>query len=259
MGGSANKAFSQLSARAEVTAEDMLEHMRKIGVDAAVVVPPYSIYGYDSSYAFEVAAKYPSKFVVVAPVDPDAPDIVEQIRSWRSRPGALGVRLVIWTPRDWSRLREGEFDPLFRTAEAAEVPVSINAPGHANDVGKLAQTYSNLQLILDHLGMATDGDPTWAGIDQSIALAVNPNVAVKISAVPVHSRQAFPFQDVWAPLHRVMDAFGIERCIWGSDWTRVSSHSYSEALRYLTESTELSVSEKAQILGSNLRRVLRWR
>src|SRR5207245_1806894 len=48
----------------EMTAADMLRAMEKVGVDAAVVVPPGIIYGFDCSYGFEAAATHPNRFGV---------------------------------------------------------------------------------------------------------------------------------------------------------------------------------------------------
>ena len=33
-------------------------------------------------------------------------------------------------------------------------------------------------------------------------------------------REPYPFPDIWEPLARVFDAWGFERCLWGTDWTR---------------------------------------
>jgi hypothetical protein len=33
-------------------------------------------------------------------------------------------------------------------------------------------------------------------------------------------REPYPFPDIWDPLARVFDAWGFERCLWGTDWIR---------------------------------------
>ena len=57
--------------------------MDAVGVDAAIIVSTFNLYRYDPSYALEVYAKYPERFRVVKPIDPD------QSRSGR-RPRGLG-------------------------------------------------------------------------------------------------------------------------------------------------------------------------
>jgi L-fuconolactonase len=109
-----------------------------------------------------------------------------------------------------------------------------------------------------HLGLPPDGDPTWSALPELLSLAVYPNVAVKATGVPVHSAEGYPFPDVWLPLHRVIDRFGIDRIMWGTDWTRITAFGYSDGVRYITETSELSLKEKEAILGKNLKTIMQW-
>jgi alpha-ketoglutarate-dependent 2,4-dichlorophenoxyacetate dioxygenase len=34
------------------------------------------------------------------------------------------------------------------------------------------------------------------------------------------SKEPYPFPDIWDPLFRIFDAWGFDRCLWGTDWTR---------------------------------------
>ena len=60
----------------------------------------------------------------------------------------------------------------------------------------------------------------WAELPQLLALAEFDNVSVKISGAGTLSREAFPFTDIREPVYRILDSFGVERCMWGTDWTR---------------------------------------
>ena len=53
-----------------------------------------------------------------------------------------------------------------------------------------------------------------------LALAALPNVAIKISGACTLSHEPYPYNDIWDPVCRVIDAFGLDRCMWGTDWTR---------------------------------------
>jgi hypothetical protein len=52
----------------------MVAAMDAVGVDGAVLVSPFSMYGYDASYALEVHAAHPGRFGLVKPVDPTIPE-----------------------------------------------------------------------------------------------------------------------------------------------------------------------------------------
>jgi L-fuconolactonase len=92
-----------------------------------------------------------------------------------------------------------------------------------------------------------------------IKLAQYPNVAVKISAAPTLSLRPFPYEDLWPPIHTIISRFGLDRVMWGSDWTRVLHvNTYAQDAIFIMETDELSESDKEQILGRTLRKVMGW-
>lgn len=98
---------------------------------------------------------------------------------------------------------------------------------------------------------------TFAGLDGLLALAAYEQVAVKLTSLPLLSREPFPHADVWPHVHRVIAAFGPARLMWGSDQT-VFEHPYGEAVDLIRATTELGPADKEQILGAALRRVWGW-
>src|ERR1700757_1502703 len=84
-----------LQGPAEMTGDQMVAAMDEVGVDAAVLVSPFSMYGYDPSYALEVQQKHAKKFCLVRPVDPSDPAVAETIADWAAKPGTVGVRIMM--------------------------------------------------------------------------------------------------------------------------------------------------------------------
>ncbi len=90
--------------------------------------------------------------------------------------------------------------------------------------------------------------------------------------MPVISREDYPYNDAWPYLHQVLKAFGPERCMWASDYTRmrwgVSAplgspprtgwKSYADTLHFLLYSNEISQSDKEELFGGTVRRALNW-
>ena len=69
----------------------------------------------------------------------------------------------------------------------------------------------------------------------------------------------FPYPDLWDPLWRVFDAFGLERCLWGTDWMRaIKLVTYQEGVDALRSTERLSDSDKVALMGASLTRVYRW-
>jgi L-fuconolactonase len=99
-------------------------------------------------------------------------------------------------------------------------------------------------------------------------------VSIKLCDPPGLSEEAYPFRDIWAPVHRLLDAFGPERLAWASDIGRFrgrigwsirlpqepypGKHTYMESLAFFLYTDELSPSDKEEILGRSARRMLRW-
>ena len=92
-----------------VTGDEMVAAMDKVGVDGAILISPFSMYGYDGSYAAEVQLAHPDRFAIVKPVDPDDPAVDDVIAEWKQTPGA-GRRQARLAGRDYPPLQP--FSPL---------------------------------------------------------------------------------------------------------------------------------------------------
>jgi hypothetical protein len=54
---------------------------------------------------------------------------------------------------------------------------------------------------------------------EGVGLCAAPNAVIKISGACTLFREPYPFPGIWHPLARVFDAWGFDRCSWGTDWT----------------------------------------
>lgn len=252
----------QLAHGDHVTVEDLLTMMKAVGVDACVLVHP-SAYGLDLTYPQQAVADHPGKFGVVAAVTPSTPDAVDRVRTWRDQPGMLAVRVVILTDAHRQLLEAGAYEPIFSAAESAAVPVFIFPPRLVGSIHTIARAHPDLQLIVDHLGIAQppvmvpDPDP-FQTLPDLLTLAQYENVAVKCTGVPSVSNDPYPFADLWPHLHGVFEAFGADRIMWGSDISRVDNHTYLHAVSYMLHTDEISGAEKELVMGRTLCRILRW-
>src|SRR5436189_1507099 len=79
----------------EVTGDQMVAAMDAVGVDGAILVSPFSLYGYDASYALEVHARHPGRFALVKPVDASNPAVDDIVAEWADTPGTVAVRIML--------------------------------------------------------------------------------------------------------------------------------------------------------------------
>jgi predicted TIM-barrel fold metal-dependent hydrolase len=99
----------------------------------------------------------------------------------------------------------------------------------------------------------------WADLPKVLDLAKRKNVAIKISGACTLSKGPFPFNDIWGPLARLFDAWGIERCLWGTDWTRASAVvNYEQAVEPFRRTDRLTDSERAMLMGGACAKAYGW-
>ena len=247
----------------EVTGDQMVAAMDAVGVDAAVLVSPFSLYGFDASYALEVYAAHPDRFRLVKPVDPTDSAVADTIAEWAHTTGTVGIRVFL---RD--EVSTDPADPginrVLATAAQHSLPVNLACTGRLDQAEQLAARNPNTQLVIDHLGMPQPRVPPppaepFAELPKLLALAAHENVAVKISGACTLSHEPFPYTDIWDPLGRVFDAFGFERCMWGTDWTRaIGMLTYEQGVKAFLVTDRLSDSERAALMSQTLRRIYNW-
>ncbi len=252
-----------LHGPAEMTGDQMVAAMDKVGVDAAVLVSPFSMHGYDPSYALEVGAKHPAKFCLVRPVDPNDPGVADTIADWAGKKGAVGVRIMM---RD--NVSTDPADPGVNRVLAAAarhgLAVNLLCWGRLEQAGQMAARNPDTQIVIDHLGLQQPFEPPappncWADLPKVTALAAHFNVAIKISGACTLSHEKFPYNDIWDPLGRIFDAFGFGRCMWGTDWTRaVGLLTYEQGVEAFRVTDRLSVSDKAALMGDTLTKIYKW-
>ena len=98
-----------------------------------------------------------------------------------------------------------------------------------------------------------------AELPKLLDLAQYENIAVKITGACTLSHEPFPYNDLWDPLCPIFDAFGLERCMWGTDWTRaVNLLTYEQGVEAFRLTDRLSAGERADLMGRTLQRLYNW-
>lgn len=232
--------------------------MRYAGVDAALLHPPL-LYGDDPSYCLRAARAHPAEFRVVARINPMRPDVEDLLADWKRNPLLVGVRFTAVSTLEQSEASVALLTTMLRAAARHDLPVSIFIPDAMPALRKIVATFSATRFVIDHLNLRpTGGSDSWRDLAALLELSAFDNTVAKLTAVPAHSRRPYPFEDVWPPLHQIIDSFGVDRVMWGSDMTVHQGFDYRQLVDYLRQTDELSAADKALILGDNLRHVYRW-
>ena len=246
-----------------VTGDEMVAAMDRVGVDGAIFISAFSLYRYDASYAVEVQRAHPGRFALVKPVDPDDPAVADVIADWKKTPGAVGVRIMLTKEQGRAPTDPG-LDRILRAALRHGFPVNVLCWANLDAGTALIDRHPEVRFIIDHLGIMQPRTPPappqpWTDLPKVLDLAKRPNVVIKVSGACTLSREPYPFADIWDPLARVFDAWGFDRCLWGTDWTRAFAVvNYEQAVEPFRRTERLSESERAMLMGGACAKAYGW-
>jgi predicted TIM-barrel fold metal-dependent hydrolase len=204
------------------TAEELLRDMDEAGVARALLHPP----SWDpraNEVAIEAARRYPERLAILGYFDASRPENRGLIDTWKRHPGMLGLRFSFLMPGQENWLVDGTLDWLWPAAARAGLPVGLLMPHREKEVGAIAAKHPDVKLLVDHMARPRGSRDAsgWADLDNLLALAKYPNVAVKASGAPAYSSEPYPYRNIHPYLKRVFDAFGPHRMFWGTDITRM--------------------------------------
>jgi L-fuconolactonase len=246
-----------------VTGNEMIAAMDEVGVDGAIFISAFSMYRYDASYAVDVQQAHPNRLALVKPVDPDDPEVVNVIADWKNTPGTVGIRIFM---RKEAHLEPGHpgLDRILRAAVKHDLPVNVLCWDNIDAGTAVIDRHPDTRFIVDHLAILQPRSPPaptqpWADLPKVLDLAKRPNAVIKVSGACTLSQESYPFADIWDPLARVFDAWGLDRCLWGTDWTRAHAVvNYEQAVTPFLETERLNADERAMLMGGACAKAYGW-
>lgn len=246
------------------------EAMDSVGVDAALLVA-------DNAFIDACVARYPARFAGVEVFQQKGADLAEAIRRAADKPQVVAGRFMVTDFRTLELVEaftSGAMDEGFAAAEEVGLPLFLSTHGQAAAMEPVVQRHPDLPLVIDHLGVSQHPvspprDDPWDRLGGLLALARYPNVHVKVCGLPLLSVEDYPHRDALARLREVIDAFGADRLMWASDYTRLRMAQTGEALRnrgrlysetrdMLLYARALSEDEKAALLGGSCLALTGW-
>ncbi len=239
-----------------------LDDLRKVslenGVSAVRAVHTVSFYGYDNRYLCDATKLNPdwvSGVCTLEPDDPHSPGLLEQfvreygVKTLRSTPGNSR------TTFDHDGVRK-----LWKTAadSGATVDIFLMNLGWVESAEKLLNEFPDLTIGFDHCMDLKPGPLYDKTLSEVLRLSKYKNLYAKVDFISTGTEIGYPGSDLHEAVLKIIDAYGPERCVWGSNfpnalWT--PKLTYSEHLRIFTEALPLSDEAKAQVLGETARRL----
>lgn len=173
----------------------------------------------DTDWLIETAGNDPVVAAIVGWTDLAAPDAAERVARLAVRPKLKGLRPMVQDrAAEW--YDDPALEPGFRTMvdQGLRLDALVRVP-HLAALERLACRFPDLLVVIDHAAKprigAEDGFAEWYS---AIApLADRQNVFCKLSGLLTECNGA-PLQTAERYAGAVLELFGPERTIWGSDW-----------------------------------------
>ena len=250
--------------RKSVNGDEMVMAMDAVGVDGGIAVSPRGMYGFDPSYVVTVQKAHPDRFAIVRPVDAKDPAVGEQIAEWKRTAGAVAVRLMMGGGA--VEADAPGIATICKEATRHGLGINLQLGGNLNEkTMSVVDRFPDTRFALDHLAFRQPRKmpatpEAWADLPKLLDLAKRPNAFVKVSGACAMSAQPYPYDDIFDNLLRVFDAFGFERCMWGTDWTRTYTlFPYINAVDPFRLSKRISESDKVKLMGETCAKFYNWK
>ena len=200
--------------------DDLAPLMQAAGVDASIIVQAAPTAA-ETDYMLAIARKTPWVLGVVGWLDLEAQDAPAQIEARAADPLFLGVRPMLQDIPQPGWILRPEMEPGLRAVAEAGLVFDALVLSHQLGVAEeLAARHPNLVIVLDHGAKPKLGNDVamTAWREDMAKLARRPNVSCKLSGLLTELPPGGDPATVAQAADTLLDLFGPERLIWGSDW-----------------------------------------
>jgi predicted TIM-barrel fold metal-dependent hydrolase len=236
--------------------EDLRKESRASGVTHVCAIQTSTFYRFNNSYICDSAVANKQWVAGVCTLDPDDASSPATLLHFAKTFGVKGMRSI---PARDGRLDHPGVRALWRAAMDLNLVINVLiSRDKAAECATLLNAFPKLRVVLDHCLNLKAGPDEQAILDGVLRLSRHNNLHAKLTFVPTGSQTAFPCADMHSSCLKIIEAFGPDRCIWGSDfpcelWTpRVS---YAEHIRIFREVLPLSPSARQSILGDTAQKL----
>lgn len=197
----------------------------------------------------------------IAACRPESEAFAEQLDELAAIPGVKGLRRILHTSPNELSQSDLFVENLRRLpGKNLTFDLCVRADQLAPVAAPLAARAEDVTFILNHCGVP---DVTGAGLEPWRAdirtLSGLPNVNAKISGIVAYSGANWTVDTIRPYIEHVIECFGWDRVVWGSDHPVVtltgSLTRWVEATREILKST--SETEQAKLLHANAERIYR--
>lgn len=238
------------------TIQHLKGEMRQAGVRYVTAVQTSSFYRWDNRFTVDSARANPDFMAGICTLNPDDSESPQLLERYVSDFNVRGMRSI---PAASGRLDDPGVARLWQAAE--RLGIVINALVNRDkkpEVEALAKRFPKLRVVIDHCLNLKAGPALGPTLRDVIDLATLPNIYAKLTFIPTGSAEEYPCRDTHEACHAVIEAFGPDRCVWGSDFPCelwCPKVSYSKHLNIFKNELGLKPEAKRKVLGETAHRL----
>ncbi|WP_248517964.1 amidohydrolase family protein [Salinarchaeum laminariae] len=233
------------------THTDLVADMDALGIDESVIVttPLYGRGRRANEYTMRSIEAHHNRLYGVGLVDFYADDVRATVQRAVGHDRMLGVRMHapfsyaeiptdLDPDADW--IADPALDPVWDELGRQDAAMFVFPKARQLSlVADLAERHPTVPIVVDHMGWPDEGtapdESPWTDFER---VAGRENTYVKLSSLPRSSDEPWPYSDLHGYVRRLLEWFGPERLMLGSDYPWMDNWgSYEECLSWL-ETTE---------------------
>jgi predicted TIM-barrel fold metal-dependent hydrolase len=245
-----------------MSAETIFQLWDEVGVEMGCGVQYNTTYSTDNRYLLDVSEQFPERITSIVILDATDAATPVALEAMARAYGISGVRFAGVPEADgsftfltdaahsaWEAANELELAVVLmprRSDQAEALPAAMAR------IGALAAQYPKVTIVLDHIGYpAAETSPTFGFSPEHLALAAHQNIFYKYTSFLMHilnTEGGAPARDF---LNYVIDVYGAERMVWGSDVGNTHGE-FRELVRLALESAQdLTPDQKRAMFYDN--------
>ena len=236
---------------------DLSPSLERHGIDGTVIVQAAATIN-ETEYRLGLADATPSILGVVGWINFENPSDVTHLERFAAHPRFLGVRPMIQDIPDVNWMLRDDVQWAFRAVVDLDLTFdALGFPVHLTNFLKLIKCYPEMRAVYNHCmkpqicdqRKGNDAFSQWAsGISR---LADETDGVCKFSGLVTEAGDGWTIDDLRPYADHVLNAFGPNRVMWGSDWPvcqlQAEYGNWHDIAQDLTIS--LSEADRAEVFG----------
>lgn len=240
------------------TPEELWKLAEPEGVGRAVLIQHHTYHSWDNRYLVDCAQRFPGRMVVVGMIDDTQPNPDKAMRDLLPK-HVRGIRI---TPRiRGKKWLDGEgMEAMWKCgAETGQAMCCLIDTQDLPAVDAMCQRHPETPVVIDHFArIGVDGKIRDEDVASLAGLAKHKLVTVKLSAYYALGKKQPPYDDLAPMIRRLLDAYGVERCMWASDspYQIQGENTYAASIALIRDRlNSLSAGDRQHLLTKTAERI----